>query len=775
MHIKFLRHGTGSPVAAAQYLLRTHGHNGIERAKVQVLRGDPRMVAQLAASLKTVHRYTSGVIAWHADDGPTEAEIDAFLADFERTAFAGLTPDRYAFSAVLHVEQDGSQHVHVLVPRVELSTGKAMNIAPPGWEGTFDALRDAWNHSMGWARPDDPLRSRLGQSGQLAMVSKPQRDFAADERAQLSEPDAAMVELRSVLAVEPDTRKVLIDWLMSNIRAGRINNRSELVESLSSAGQITRLSDEYISVRMAPGSKPIRLRGPIFEKGFDAAAVRLASQPIARASKGRAEPNIKAAAAARADLTAAMTRRAAYNAERYTAPLARPRPDLVPTSSVSADVERPGTKASTSRPAGGPYGSAPKRSSQKKLLEENHDRTRKLAFEAAQSAHSAAHDAVQRLVSASRRSIQALERIERASRSAGVAGAILEQAGRAVSTARTMEADRFRSQIPLPDFAHSLGYESFKSESTRRCLVMRKDTDKIVVATTRDGHGMYYSCHVQEDFGDVGDFARTRLGCDPRRARSELNRWLSDPTQQRPGRRALADLLERPLPVEVERAALMARWLGMTRYQQAYLNQERGIDVDLIALWRARQDDQGSAAFANYDRQGLCGWESSGSNINDFVAGTSSGLGLVVPDPGSVRRMLVANSSVDSLSWAQLNHRLPHTAFVSLAGSLNDEQLELLQAVLARTGASELVLATDADDVGDSTADRIGRAAPLGVHVMRSRPDRPHRSWNDELRARVGCVSMSAGLAAANRSRDAKDVEVSPRFLRSASVILPSM
>lgn len=739
MHIKFLPHGTGNPVSAADYLLGTHDHNGIERAKVQVLRGDPRMVAQLAASMKTVHRYTSGVIAWHPDDEPTETEIDAFLLDFERTAFAGLKPEQYAFSAILHVEQDGSQHVHVLVPRVELSTGKAMNIAPPGWEGTFDALRDAWNYSMSWARPDDPLRSRLGQSRQLAIPTKPGRDCAAEDRAQLSEPDAAMTELRSVLAVEPDARKVLIDWLTANVCAGRINTRAQLLESLVSVGQITRLSDKYISIRLAAGKKPIRLRGGIFEVDFDAAAVRSSSQSSAKAPKGRVEPNLTAASAARIDLAAASGRRAAYNAKRYTTPLARRKAEAEPTSCVRTDaIAGTRSKARTTRRVAGSNGSAPGRLPPKNLLEDENDRTGRIALEAAQIARKAANNAVRRLVSASRESIFALERIEHASRSAGVAGAILEQAGRAVSTARTLEVDRFRSEISFPEFAHSLGYEPVKSESTRRCLVMRKHTDKIVVATTEGGHGRYYSCHVQEDFGDVSDFARTRLGGNPTRIRSELTKWLSDPSRQRPQHRTPRELPDRPLPVELERAALMARWAGTARYQQAYLNEQRGLDVDLIALWRVRQDDQGAAAFAHYDTQGLCGWESTAANFNGFAAGATRGLGLVMLDPGPVRRMLVANSSIDTLSWAQLNRLPPSTAFVSLAGTLSDGQLKLLQVAMARTGAGELVLATDADDFGDTMADRIGRAAPPGVLAIRSRPDHPHRNWNDLLRASVG-------------------------------------
>ena len=53
-------------------------------------------------------------------------------------------------------------------------TGKALNIAPPGHEKTFDPLRDYWNHSQGWARPDDPERFRHVQLGHESHRSRPQ-------------------------------------------------------------------------------------------------------------------------------------------------------------------------------------------------------------------------------------------------------------------------------------------------------------------------------------------------------------------------------------------------------------------------------------------------------------------------------------------------------------------------------------------------------------------------------------------------------------------------
>ncbi|MYA12361.1 MAG: relaxase/mobilization nuclease, partial [Gemmatimonadetes bacterium] len=144
MHLKFLAHGTGSARKAAKYLLGAMDAAGKERGGVEVLRGDPHQVAAVADALPFEHRYTSGVIAWAPEDQPTDQQIEAVVDAFEKTAWAGLDFDRYAWTAVLHRERGGGAHVHVLAARCDLETGRSLNIAPPGWEKTFGPLRDAF-------------------------------------------------------------------------------------------------------------------------------------------------------------------------------------------------------------------------------------------------------------------------------------------------------------------------------------------------------------------------------------------------------------------------------------------------------------------------------------------------------------------------------------------------------------------------------------------------------------------------------------------------------
>ena len=72
MLITFAKHGQGGAAAAADYLLADRDHAGKRRAEVTQLRGDARLVAEVADSLDFEHRYRSAVIAWAPEDRPDE-------------------------------------------------------------------------------------------------------------------------------------------------------------------------------------------------------------------------------------------------------------------------------------------------------------------------------------------------------------------------------------------------------------------------------------------------------------------------------------------------------------------------------------------------------------------------------------------------------------------------------------------------------------------------------------------------------------------------------
>ena len=75
MHIKFMPYGKGSCQKAVDYLLGSRDHQGKVRERIEVWRGNPSLVADVADSLPFDNRYTSCVIAWSQEDKPDDREI----------------------------------------------------------------------------------------------------------------------------------------------------------------------------------------------------------------------------------------------------------------------------------------------------------------------------------------------------------------------------------------------------------------------------------------------------------------------------------------------------------------------------------------------------------------------------------------------------------------------------------------------------------------------------------------------------------------------------
>lgn len=298
MHIKFLKHGRGDARKAVAYLLATHDHKGVERASVEVLRGDPQQFAEVANSLNFQHKYRSGVIPWAPEDKPSPQQIEKTLDQFESLAFAGLEQNRFVWCAVKHTEQNGAVHIHNLIARVDLETGKSFNPAPPGWQKDFDPLRDALNYENGWSRPNDPARARLVQPGHHALFD------AAALRTGLNSPNA---------------KEQITGWLVQRIEAGQVNDRAGVVASLAEVGEITRQGKDYISVKPVGFEKAIRLKGAVYDQDFKRDEfIRAAERKAATGSATDRTADQRAAQAARRDLAAAILRRAEYNRQRYS-------------------------------------------------------------------------------------------------------------------------------------------------------------------------------------------------------------------------------------------------------------------------------------------------------------------------------------------------------------------------------------------------------------------------------------------------------------------------
>ena len=177
MIIGFAKRGTGrgnSPTRyltdemvsapALDYLTGKKTRKGIVRNPAPVVvRGDPNRTRKLIDSLRFKNRYTSGVLSFSPGETITSPMEDKIIDDFERAAFAGLDRDRFEILWVRHRHTPTHRHeLHFLSPRVDLGTGKSLNIAPPrkGTRELFDTQRSKINAEYGLEDPDDPVRRR---------------------------------------------------------------------------------------------------------------------------------------------------------------------------------------------------------------------------------------------------------------------------------------------------------------------------------------------------------------------------------------------------------------------------------------------------------------------------------------------------------------------------------------------------------------------------------------------------------------------------------------
>lgn len=295
MHVKFFPTGKGGGKGPTKYLtdeaIYKDGELIVRDPLPEVLRGDVSITRSLIDSSKNEWKYTSGVIAFHADDSPTEAQQQQVMDDFERLAFAGLEPDQYNILWVRHTHE-GNVELHMVTPRLELESGKALNIAPPGHSAAFDSLRDAWNYEQGWARPDDPARQKL-----LSQNEK-QRSPQLTERKK--------------------AREEITDWLMQRVESGLIKDRDDVLESLKEIGQITRAGKDYISVKPEGFTQAIKLKGALYDEKFSAEAVRNLAAEIGSRQSENPEFAARAAREAREELERHVRARSEYNSKRYS-------------------------------------------------------------------------------------------------------------------------------------------------------------------------------------------------------------------------------------------------------------------------------------------------------------------------------------------------------------------------------------------------------------------------------------------------------------------------
>lgn len=210
-------------------------------------------------------------------------------------------------TAVLHEEENHSKHLHILIPRIELTTEKSLNIAPPRHRHYFDPLRDYFNYKYGWARPDDPARARTVQLQDHLL----KQNATALKAELIEQPKATRIEL-------------INQFIEHRMLQGVVFDRTSVLNALSEIGKITRIGQQYISLQTEAGTD--RLKAVYYHEQFHLANyLEDQSRTAATRSTSTADPSLleqwhHACRAAEQRIQTLRSRRQQYNEKTYRDP-----------------------------------------------------------------------------------------------------------------------------------------------------------------------------------------------------------------------------------------------------------------------------------------------------------------------------------------------------------------------------------------------------------------------------------------------------------------------
>lgn len=300
MIVGFSKHGTGGGKGPTEYVTNPE-REGREENPPITIRGDPELTKQLINSLDFKWKYTSGVLSFAPDEVISPKMESDIIDRFESVAFAGLEPDQYNILWVRH-SHAGHHELHFITPRVELETGKSLNIKPPGDRAKehFDDFRSEINAKYGLADPTDPDREKN--------IALPNHELKIAAEA-LRKGEKA-----------PDNMRQLIDEVLTQRAVkGLIRSREDVLNHVKQLGlETTRAGKNYITVSDPTSEGRWRLKGGLYAQDFEPSTA-IERADIAR-ERDYSKPDQEAAKRYGTRVKRHISARAEYNQSRYKTP-----------------------------------------------------------------------------------------------------------------------------------------------------------------------------------------------------------------------------------------------------------------------------------------------------------------------------------------------------------------------------------------------------------------------------------------------------------------------
>ncbi len=261
MIVKFFKFGKGNSKSCIDYLLGADR----DREHARVLSGDVELTSAIIDSSRFTKKYTSGCLSFAEADLP-EADKKKIMADYEACLFPGMAKDQYNILWIEHRDK-GRLELNFVIPNVELSTGKRLQpFYAPADMGRVDCFKKIVNHDYNLHDPDDPENK---QASTVRMVLNKDGNLEYDEEGN------PKLEPKYDAVGKSKTANDLVHEIdaavMTAYLKGEIKNRNQtilyLVDKLNL--DVTRITNKGISISLPDRKRPIRLKGELYERGFE--------------------------------------------------------------------------------------------------------------------------------------------------------------------------------------------------------------------------------------------------------------------------------------------------------------------------------------------------------------------------------------------------------------------------------------------------------------------------------------------------------------------------
>lgn len=251
MLIKFFKTNSGGGESGIDYLLNSR----VADKTAYVIKGNEHVTRQIINNIENRQKTCIGCLSFEEDNIDQNVKKE-LIREFERILF-GMYRERFNILWVEHIDK-GRLELNFVIPKIDLKSGLAFN---PYYHKADMPLIDSWqnytNLRYNFSDPKDPAKSHIlqGQRKELSLI----KDYIEFER-------------------------ILIDKFINQ----EFTCRSDILKVFNDSNiEITRVGEDYVSVKLPNSKKARRFKGDMFNEKFTSieAMEQLRSKADARAAE----------------------------------------------------------------------------------------------------------------------------------------------------------------------------------------------------------------------------------------------------------------------------------------------------------------------------------------------------------------------------------------------------------------------------------------------------------------------------------------------------------